>query len=92
MNLTDQLFSAVLQILVAIVLGLLTFALSRGFSRNISDKPSFFKYIGFSPATPQLDSKFLLILVAVILFGVSCTVLQFQYSDTFKCYSVMDSA
>ena len=83
------LISAFGQLLVFLILSFIVYKIHRLFSKH---KEGFFEYVGIKPAANQVDKTYGLILIAVILFAVVSTYIQFNASEEARGYLTSDSS
>lgn len=92
MNLNDQLISGLLQVLVAILIGFIAYGIRYLFFRQRLGGRSFLNYLGIQSARRQIDNKFLIIWVSVILFAIISTLVGFCSSDSFKAMLMSENS
>lgn len=74
----NALISAFGQLVVVLILSFTVYKIHRFFSKY---KEGFFEYVGIKTAANQFDKTYGLILIAVILFAVVSTYIQFNAGD-----------
>lgn len=84
MQITDQFITALIQVGTVLGLSLIVYGIHWILSLRKLGRPSFFQYIGIQSAKAQLDRKFLMIWIVLIVFAVLSTYIEFQYSANFR--------
>jgi|GEM_PF-5601546 len=84
MGFGEALSQAFMQIFVALAIGALYFILKNLFGSKNAGDHSFLSFMGLRPAVRQLDRGFLALWIAVSLFAVLSTLLEFKMSTNFK--------
>ncbi len=85
----NALISAFGQLLVVLILGFIFYKIHQFVSKH---KERFFEYVGIKTAINQFDKTYRLILIAVILFAVVSTYIQFNAGDEARGYLTGDNS
>lgn len=76
------------QLFVVLILGLIIFFVLK----ILKKRKKFSEFIGFRNSKHQLDKRYFLILLGLILFSVITTYLQFSFSETFRGFLTSDTS
>ena len=88
----DQLFLALGQISVVLVLGFLAYTIKIFIKRRASNHPSFFHYIGIQFSKHQFDKRFWIIFLILIIYAIVNTIFLFNYSIEFQNFSLNEKS
>jgi uncharacterized protein len=84
MEIRDQLMSGLLQFGSILLVGLFLYGLKYlSFGKHLPSQP-FLSHVGLQPSPNQIDSRFYLIWIAIILFGILSTLGEFYISGNLK--------